>query len=86
MKAAAGGSGAGASSGASIGGGGGVTATDSGAPTSAVAMNETTMQKPQNQLVVNVQGSVLTDRREAGLYLAEVLQETLLTNGVLTTA
>lgn len=85
MKAAAGG-GAGASAGAASASGGGVTATDTGAPTSAVAMNETTMQKPQNQLVVNVQGSVLTDRREAGLYLAEVLQETLLTNGVLTTA
>ncbi len=75
-----GGSTASAGSGGGGGGGGGVSGpADQGAQTEDVATLE--RKKPDTNITVQVQGNIL-DRRQTGLELADVIQETFGTNGI----
>ncbi len=82
LKAAAG-SGAGGASAGAGGGGGGVAAGDAGlAPTASPATAAAVTQPGiGTHVVVNVQGNIL-DRRQTGLELAEVINESFQGNGV----
>jgi hypothetical protein len=87
LKALAGGGGGGASAGASAGGGGeggGVAASRDGrAPTNdnGQSFQENERGAIGTSVQVNVQGNVL-DRKETGMYLADVINETFGSNGV----
>ncbi len=77
------GSGGGVSAGAG-GGSGGASGSSAGSDSVDVSEEDVTVlepQKPQTSLVVNIQGNVL-DRRQTGIEIAEVIQETFGTNGV----
>lgn len=81
LKAAAGqGFGGGADS-----GGGGVAASAGGAQTEAststAQLAEPTRQEPQTNVTVQVQGNIL-DRRETGLAIADIINETFGSNGI----
>lgn len=85
LKALAGGAGGGAST-PSAAAGGGVAAGDAGglgatANSTATQASEVEREKPVTSVTVQVQGNIL-DRRETGLALAEVINETFGSNGV----
>ncbi len=76
------GGGGGASAGASAGGGSsGGSSTGSAADVSGEDVSQLEPQKPQTNITVAVQGNIL-DRRQTGLEIAEVIQETFGTNGI----
>lgn len=81
LKAIAGGGG-----GAAAGAGGGVASAGGGgleqpATSSSAALSQPQKQEPQTNITVQVQGNIL-DRRQTGLELAEVIQESFGSNGV----
>ena len=78
LKAIGGGGGAAASASASGGGGGSAAAAPIGE--SASSLQETGNQDPGTAVTVNIQGNVF-DRRETGLAIAEIINESFATGG-----
>ncbi len=79
LSAIGGGGGAGAGADAGGGGGGGSSASSSMVQQDEVAALEP--RKPETNIVVQVMGNIL-DRRQTGLEIAEVMQETFGMNGI----
>ncbi len=79
VLSAVGGGGASASGGGAGGGGGAAASTDMASTEEDIT--ELERNKPSTNITVQVQGNIL-DRRQTGLELAEVIQETFGTNGV----
>jgi hypothetical protein len=82
LKAAAGGGGAGGGgAGAAVGGGVGAGGEGGLAATEAGTLQEVQRAEPSTNVTVNVQGNIL-DRRESGLAIADIINETFGSNGI----